>query len=50
VDAAAVQARIDAQLSNDERIAKAHEVVHNAGDENHLIEQIRPLWSAISAA
>jgi dephospho-CoA kinase len=50
VDAAAVQARIDAQLSNDERIAKAHEVVHNAGDENHLIEQIRLLWSAISAA
>ncbi len=47
VDAAAVQARIDAQLSNDERIAKAHQVIHNAGDEDHLIEQIRLLWAAI---
>ncbi|MDB9797655.1 dephospho-CoA kinase [Pseudomonadales bacterium] len=50
VDAAAVQARIDAQLSNDARIAKAHQVIHNAGDQDHLIEQIRPLWAGISAA
>ena len=50
VDAAAVQARIDAQLSNDERIAKAHQVIHNASDQEHLIEQIRPLWAGISAA
>ncbi len=49
VDATAVQARIDAQLSNEERIAKAHEVIHNSGDQDHLIEQIRPLWAAISA-
>ena len=48
VDATAVQARIDAQLSNEERIAKAHEVIHNSGDQDHLIEQIRPLWAAIS--
>ena len=49
VDATAVQARIDAQLSNEERIAKAHEVIHNFGDQDHLIEQIWPLWAAISA-
>ena len=48
VDATAVQARIDAQLSNEERIAKAHEVIHNSRDQDHLIEQIRPLWAAIS--
>ena len=50
VDAAAVQARIDAQLSNDERIAKAHDVIHNSGDQDHLIEQLRQLWAGISAA
>jgi dephospho-CoA kinase len=50
VDAAAVQARIDAQLSNDERIAKAHDVIHNSGDQYHLIEQLRQLWAGISAA
>ena len=50
VDAAAVQARIDAQLSNDARIAKAHDVIHNSGDQDHLIEQLRQLWAGISAA
>ena len=50
VDETAVQARIDAQLSNGERIAKAHEVIHNSGEQDHLIEQIRPLWAAISAS
>ena len=50
VDAAAIQARIDAQLSNDERIAKAHDVIHNSGDQSHLIEQLRQLWAGISAA
>ena len=50
VDAAAIQARIDAQLSNDERIAKAHDVIHNSGDQDHLIEQLRQLWAGISAA
>ena len=50
VDAAAVQARIDAQLSNEERIAKAHDVIHNSGDQDHLIEQLRQLWAGISAA
>jgi dephospho-CoA kinase len=50
VDAAAVQARIDAQLSNDGRIAKAHDVIHNSGDQDHLIEQLRQLWAGISAA
>ena len=50
VDATAVQARIDAQLSNEERIAKAHEVIHNSGEQDHLIEQIRPLWAAISVS
>ena len=49
VDAAAVQARIDAQLSNDARIAKANEVIHNSGDQDHLVEQIQPLWAAINA-
>jgi dephospho-CoA kinase len=47
VDAVSVQARIDAQLSNAERISKANEVIYNSGDQNYLIDQIRPLWAAI---
>ena len=50
VDAASVQARIDAQLSNDERVAKADQVIYNAADQDNLIEQIKPLWAAISTS
>ena len=47
VDAAAIEARIAAQLSNEERIAAAEVVIDNNSDEAHLIEQIRKYWSEI---
>ena len=50
VDAASVQARIDAQLSNDERVAKADQVIYNAADQDNLIEQSKTLWAAISTS
>lgn len=43
-DAAAVQQRIDAQLSNEERRARAHVVIDNSGDEAALEEQLEAHW------
>ncbi len=48
VDAAAVEARIDAQLSNDERIAQAQRVLDNSADETALIEQLQTLWAELN--
>jgi len=47
VDAAAVEARIDAQLSNNERRAAAHQVIDNSGTETDLVAQLEALWSHI---
>ena len=45
VDREAIEARIDAQLSNDERKAKAHQVIDNSRDEKDLISQLETLWA-----
>ena len=50
VDAAAVQSRIDAQLSNEERSAAATVVVHNSGTEPEMVAQLDTQWARISGA
>ena len=47
IDREAVQARIDAQLSNEERIAAANRVIDNSKDEPHLTAQLEHLWQDI---
>lgn len=44
VDADAVQARIDAQLSNAERTAEATVVIDNSADEPQLLAQLENHW------
>ena len=44
VDAAAVQSRIDAQLSNKERAEHASVVIDNAGSQDELLEQVERQW------
>ena len=44
-DPAAVQARIDAQLSNAERMASAGVVIDNSGNAEQLTENLRAAWS-----
>ena len=44
VDADAVQARIDAQLSNAERTAEAAVVIDNSADEPQLLAQLETHW------
>ena len=44
-----VEARIDAQLSNDERKAQAQVVIDNSGDESALLERVDALWSELRA-
>ena len=40
----AVQSRLDAQLSNDERVAQADIVIVNNGSEEELLEQLDEQW------
>ena len=47
VDAAAVEARIDAQISNDERRAAAHRVIDNSGTPEQLVAQLKALWDEL---
>lgn len=47
LDAAAVQARIDAQLSNHERRACADQVIDNSTDQAGLLAQVDLLWAKI---
>ena len=49
VDAEAVKRRLDAQLSNDERTARAHYVIDNAGDQNALEQQVQTAWTRVHA-
>ncbi len=44
VDAASVQARIDAQISNAERSAEARVVIDNSKDEAELLKQLAGHW------
>ncbi len=48
-DRAAVEARIDAQLSNEERIAAADRVIDNSGSAEALETQLTDLWSSLGA-
>lgn len=48
LDPAAVQARLDAQLSNDQRRQHANQVIDNSADQAHLVKQIEALWAAIT--
>ena len=44
-----VEARIDAQLSNDERKAGAQVVIDNSGDEAALTARVQALWADLAA-
>lgn len=45
IERAAVEARIDAQLSNEERTSQADRVIDNSQDTGHLIDQLTDAWS-----
>jgi phosphopantetheine adenylyltransferase/dephospho-CoA kinase len=45
-----VEARIDAQLSNDERRSRAHVVLDNSGDEGALARQLDMHWPRVATA
>ena len=47
VDEAAVQARIDAQLSNAERVALADVVIDNGGSEADLLSKLDAEWNRV---
>ena len=49
-DAAAVEARIDAQLANAEREAQADVVFDNSGAEAQLIAQLDAAWHRVTGA
>ena len=49
VDAAAIQARIDAQLSNAERTARSDVVIDNSGDEAALREALVEAWNKLKS-
>ena len=44
VDAASVQARIDAQISNAERTAAATVIIDNSADATQLMQQLETHW------
>ncbi len=48
IDAEAVQARIDSQLSNAERTARADVVIDNSGDEAALQAAVAQAWKALN--
>lgn len=50
VDAEAIQKRLDAQLSNAERRARAGVCLDNSADESALIEQLNAQWARMSEA
>ena len=50
VDAEAVRARIAAQLSNEERAAKADVVIENSGSPKALAERLRRQWRRLREA
>jgi dephospho-CoA kinase len=45
----AIERRIDAQLSNEERIARADVVIDNNGTQAQMLAQLRQHWERISA-
>lgn len=49
LSAAQVEARIDAQLGNDERKQRANVVLDNSGDEPALVRQLDAQWARVAA-
>jgi dephospho-CoA kinase len=49
IDTAAVEARIDSQLTNVERSAQANHVIDNSSTAEHLEVQLQQLWSQLGA-
>ena len=43
-----VEARIDAQLTNEERAEKADRLIENSGSEEDLAERVKALWKEVS--
>ena len=50
LSADAVQTRLDAQLSNDERRSYADHVIDNSSDQAHLFAQVESLWAHVASA
>ena len=49
LDEASARARIDSQLSNEERIAAASVVIENNGTREELADGIQAAWEALRA-
>ena len=47
LDRDAVQSRLDAQLSNDERVAKADVVIKNNGTQSEFVEYLEAAWNQL---
>jgi phosphopantetheine adenylyltransferase/dephospho-CoA kinase len=47
--AAQVEARLDSQLTNEERKKRAHVVIDNSGDEAALVRQLDAQWPRVAA-
>ena len=47
-DRSQVEARIDAQISNEERKEKADRLIDNSGSEADLQAQVKQIWNALS--
>ena len=43
-DRSAIEARINSQLSNEERTAKAHLIIDNSEDEESLVSRVKAAW------
>lgn len=50
IDRAAVESRLDSQLSNEEREARADVVIRNNGDKAALIAALEQAWAAFQGA
>ena len=48
-DRTAIEARVNSQLSNEERTAKAHLVIDNSEDKATLISQIEAAWKHVAS-
>ncbi|TFH14617.1 MAG: dephospho-CoA kinase, partial [Acidimicrobiales bacterium] len=48
MDDADARARVNSQISRDERLATATHVIDNSGDRDALIEQVDVLWTVLN--
>jgi dephospho-CoA kinase len=47
IDREAVENRLDSQLSNEERMAKADVVIENNGDRDELLAKLEEAWASL---